>query len=67
MIDWIIEAREYANFLDDVECPKNLTQKTARQFVKEELENIIAINGESELYECEKRLFNLLHLKSQEE
>ena len=61
-INWIEEAYWYNEFLNGEELPK-LTEEQAKQYVKEELQNIIAINGIGELYENERKLVKLLNIE----
>lgn len=61
-IDWIEEAKAYRDFLTDPGEFTGTTQEEAKQYCKEELENIIALNGVGELFECEKILAKKLNI-----
>lgn len=59
-INWKEEAKHYADFLNN-EPTRWKTEKEAKEYIRREIENIIAINGENELYSNEKRLLKLLN------
>ncbi len=61
-INWIEEAQAYSEFLDDSPLEKDITEEEAKRYIKEEIENVIAINGRNELYESEEKLYKLLEL-----
>lgn len=64
--DWITRAKDYAEFLDQDEPTLN-TEAQAKNYLREELENIIAINGTGDLFESERELAKDLGLDLEEE
>ncbi|MCX6165172.1 MAG: hypothetical protein NTU73_10010 [Ignavibacteriae bacterium] len=60
-MNYIKEYKEYCEFLN-ITDNKPTNQKEAKSMLKEELENIIAINGVNELNETEKKLCNKLNI-----
>lgn len=58
-INWIEEYENYMNFLE-LEINEMKNEDDAKKGIKEEIENIISLNGEEYLYEYEKDLLNKL-------
>lgn len=62
-INWIQKYRDYMKFLECDPPKKNITQAKARELLKVEIECIIAMNGEAELYDSERELLELLDME----
>lgn len=61
-INWIKKYNSYVEFLGSESLlPK--TQREAKKYLKEEVLSIIAMNGEGELYESERKLCTQLNIK----
>jgi hypothetical protein len=60
-IDWIKKYNAYCDFLESEKLPCK-SQKEAREHLKEELNSIIAINGNCELYDSELEALKLIEL-----